>query len=147
MTWATISGTPYTLRRQSAAVADLAGLWQRALSGAVEAAQASHSDAETRLSRLKSQLELRSYTLSQREVDIDKLLRSRERIRREPEEHLRASLSMPTKRVVTTAALKARLAAARQETENYQVGLAKVIQRTATRHHAWAVSVSAARFV
>jgi hypothetical protein len=75
-----VAGSPDTLRRLPAAVADLAeGLWQRALSVAVEAARATHSDAEEQLSRLKNQLELRSHTLSQREVELDELLRSRER--------------------------------------------------------------------
>jgi hypothetical protein len=56
-----VAGSPDTLRRMPAAVADLAeDLWQRALSAAVEAAQAAHSDADGQLSRLKSQLELRS---------------------------------------------------------------------------------------
>src|ERR1700744_6550296 len=63
-----VAGSPDTLQRLPAAVADLAeGLGQRALSIAVEAAQASTSEAEGQLTRLKSQLEMRSHSLSQRE--------------------------------------------------------------------------------
>src|SRR5580692_12781172 len=58
-----VAGSPDTLRRLPAAVADLAeGLWQRALAIAVEAAQATSSQAEGQLSRLKNQVELRSHT-------------------------------------------------------------------------------------
>src|ERR1700744_1217583 len=82
-----VAGTPDTLRRLPAAVADLAeGLWQRALSAAVEAAQATHWDTDGQLARLKSQLELRAHTLSQREVELDELLRARERTAQELEE-------------------------------------------------------------
>lgn len=130
-----VAGTPDTLRRLPAAVADLAeGLWQRALSVAVEAAQASGTEAEGQLSRLKSQLELRSHTLSQREIELDELVRSRERTVKELEEHLRAALSMLTKRDVTIAALESRLAATKQETEDYRARLGRVIQRAVKRH-------------
>jgi hypothetical protein len=129
-----VAGTPDTLRRLPAAVADLAeGVWQRALSLASDAAQASSTEADGQLSRLKSQLELRQHTLSQREVELDELLRSRERTLKELEEHLRAALSMLTKRDVTIAALESRLVAAEQETEDYRQRLAKVIQRAVTR--------------
>jgi septal ring factor EnvC (AmiA/AmiB activator) len=70
----------------------------------------------------------------QREVELDELLRSRERTVKELEEHLRAALSMLTKRDVTIATLESRLAAAQQETEEYRARLAKVVQRAATRH-------------
>src|SRR5580698_5473513 len=54
-----VAGTPDTLRRLPSAVADLAeGVWQRALSLATDAAQATSTEAEGQLSRLKSQLEL-----------------------------------------------------------------------------------------
>jgi Plasmid replication region DNA-binding N-term len=130
-----VSGSPDTLRRLPAAVADLAeGLWQRALSVAIEAAQATSTEGEAQLSRLKSQLELRTHTLSQREVELDELLRSRERTVKELEDHLRAALSMLTKRDVTVRALESRLAAAHQETEEFRQRLAKVIQRAVTRH-------------
>ena len=130
-----IAGSPDTLRRLPAAVADLAeGLWQRALSVAVEAAQATHSDTDGQLSRLKSQLELRSHTLSQREVELDELLRSRERTVKELEDHLRAALSMLTKRDTTIAVLESRVAATQKETEDYRQRLAKVIHRAVTRH-------------
>jgi DNA repair exonuclease SbcCD ATPase subunit len=129
-----VAGTPDTLRRLPSAVADLAeGLWQRALSVAVEAAQATSTEAEGHLSRLKSQLELRQHTLSQREIELDELLRSRERTLKELEEHLRAALSMLTKRDVTITTLESRLAAAQQENENYRQRLATVIQRVVAR--------------
>ena len=129
-----VAGTPDTLRRLPAAVADLAeGLWQRALAVAVEAAQATHSDAEGQLIRLKSQLDLRQHTLSQREIELDGLLRSRERTVKELEEHLRAAISMLSKRDATIKALESRLGAAHQETEEYRARLAKVIQRAVTR--------------
>jgi chromosome segregation ATPase len=129
-----VAGTPDTLRRLPSAVADLAeGLWQRALSLATDAAQSSSTEAEGQVSRLKNQLELRQHTLSQREVELDELLRSRERTLRELEEHLRAALTMLTKRDVALAALESRLAAAQQETEDYRQRLAKVIQRAVAR--------------
>jgi septal ring factor EnvC (AmiA/AmiB activator) len=129
-----VAGTPDTLRRLPSSVADLAeGLWQRALTLATEAAQATSTEGEGQLSRLKSQLELRQHTLSQREVELDGLLRSRERTVKELEEHLRTALSMLTKRDATIAALESRLTAAQQETEDYRQRLAKVIQRTVTR--------------
>src|SRR5580698_9792730 len=130
-----VAGSPDTLRRLPAAVADLAeGLWQRAVSAAVEAAQVTHSDVDGQLSRLKSQLELRSHTLSQREVELDELMRSRERTVKELEDHLRAALSMLTKRDTTIVALESRLAAAQLETENYRERLAKMVHRAVTRH-------------
>jgi Plasmid replication region DNA-binding N-term len=132
-----VAGSPDTLRRMPAAVADLAeDLWQRALSAAVEAAQAAHSDADGQLSRLKSQLELRSHTLSQREVELDGLLRSRERTVKELEEHLRAALSMLTKRDVTIASLETRVTTAENETQEYRRRLAKVVQRAVAKHQA-----------
>jgi septal ring factor EnvC (AmiA/AmiB activator) len=125
-----IAGTPDTLRRLPPAVADLAeGLWQRALSLATDATDAGSTEAEGQLSRLKSQLELRQHTLSQREIELDELVRSRERTVRELEEHLRASLSMLTKRDATITSLESRLATAQQETEDYRRRLGKVIQR------------------
>jgi hypothetical protein len=130
-----VAGTPDTLRRLPAAVADLAeGLWQRALSVAVEAVQASSTQADGQLSRLKIQLDMRSHTLSQREVELDELLRSRERTVKELEEHLRVSLSMLTKRDVTITALESRLAAAQTETEDYRRRLAALVQRAVVRH-------------
>jgi hypothetical protein len=138
-----VAGTPDTLRRLPAAVADLAeGLWQRALSLATDAAQATSTKAEGQLSHLKSHLELRQHTLSQREVELDELLRSRERTLKELEEHLRAALSMLAKRDVAVTVLESRLAAAQQETEDYRQRLAKVIQRAVTRQRR-AVSCSA----
>jgi hypothetical protein len=136
-----VAGSPDTLRRLPAAVADLAeGLWQRALSVAVEAAQATHSGGEEQLSRLKRQLELRSHTLSQREVELDELLRSRERTVKELEEHLRAAISMLSKRDASIAGLEGRLAAAQRETDEHRARLAKVVRRAVTRHRATAAS-------
>jgi septal ring factor EnvC (AmiA/AmiB activator) len=130
-----VAGTPDTLQRLPSAVADLAeGVWQRALSLATDAAHATSTEAEGQLARLKSQLELRQHTLSQREVELDELLRSRERTLKELEEHLRAALSMLTKRDVRIAALESRLAAAQQETDGYRNRLANVVQRAVTRH-------------
>jgi hypothetical protein len=130
-----VAGSPDALRRLPAAVADLAeGLWQRALSVASEAALAATSEVDGQLSRVKSQLELRAHTLSQREVELDELLRSRERTLKELEEHLRAALTMLTKRDVTIAALESRLLAAQQETEDYRQRLAKLIQRAVIKH-------------
>ena len=141
-----VAGTPDTLRRLPAAVADLAeGLWQRALSVAVEAAQATHSDTDGQLSRLKSQLELRSHTLSQREVELDELLRSRERTVKELEDHLRAALSMLTKRDTTITALESRLAAAQQETEEHRQRLSKVIHRAVARQRTLAIKAAPRR--
>jgi hypothetical protein len=129
-----VAGNPDTLRRLPSAVADLAeGLWQRALSLATDAAQATSTEAEGQLSRLKRQLELRQHTLSQREIELDELLRSRERTVKELEEHLRAALSMLTKRDTTITSLESRLATTQQETEGYRQRLAKVLQRAATR--------------
>jgi septal ring factor EnvC (AmiA/AmiB activator) len=129
-----VAGSPDTLRRLPAAVADLAeGLWQRALSIAIEAAQATSTDTEGQLSRLKSQLELRAHTISQREVELDELLRSRERTVKELEEHLRAAISMLSKRDSTITSLESRLAAAQEETADYRQRLARVVQRAVTR--------------
>jgi uncharacterized coiled-coil protein SlyX len=130
-----VAGTPDTLRRLPAAVADLAeGLWHRALSVAVGAAQATQSDAEGQLSRLKSQLELRSHTLSKREVELDELVRSRERTVKELEGHLRAALSMLARKDATIAGLESSLAAARQETDDHRQRLARVVRRIVTKH-------------
>jgi hypothetical protein len=129
-----VAGSPDTLRRLPSAVADLAeGVWQRALSLATDAAQATSTEAEGQLSQLKSQLELRQHSLSQREIELDELLRSRERTVKELEEHLRAALSMLTKRDTTISSLESRLIAAQQETEGYRQRLAKVLQRDVTR--------------
>jgi hypothetical protein len=128
-----VAGTPDTLRRLPSAVADLAeGLWQRALSLAINAAQATNTEAEIQLSHLKGQLELRQHTLSQREIELDELLRSRERTVKELEDHLRAALSMLNKRDMTIAALELRLAGTLQETEDYRARLAKVVHRAET---------------
>jgi septal ring factor EnvC (AmiA/AmiB activator) len=53
---------------------------------------------------------------------------------KELEEHLRAALSMLTKRDTAIAALESRLAATQQETEDYRQRLAKVIHRAVTGH-------------
>jgi Plasmid replication region DNA-binding N-term len=141
-----ISGSPDTLRRLPAAVADLAeGLWQQALTVATEAAQGVSKETDGQISRLKGQLELRAHTLSQREVELDGLIRSRERTVRELEEHLRAALSMLARKDVTIAGLEARLAAAQLETEKYRQRLGKVIQRAVTRHQSLTTQTSPVR--
>src|ERR1700734_404460 len=62
-----VAEKPASLQRLPAVIADLAeGVWQRALSVALEAAQATSTEGDAQLSRLKSQLELRQHTLSQR---------------------------------------------------------------------------------
>jgi hypothetical protein len=130
-----IAGKPDTLRRLPAAVADLAGgVWQKALLLATEAAQATTTEGEAQLGRLKTQLEQRAHTLSQREIELDELLRSRERTVKELEEHLRAAISMLSKRDATITALETRLTGAQQETEDYRLRLAKVVQRAVARH-------------
>jgi septal ring factor EnvC (AmiA/AmiB activator) len=129
-----VAGTPDTLRRLPSAVADLAeGMWQRALSLAIGATQSRSTETEVQLSRQKSQLELRQHTLSQREVQLDDLLRSRERTVKELEDHLRAALSMLAKRDLTIAELESRVAATLQETGDYRARLAKVVHRAVTR--------------
>ena len=130
-----VAGAPDTLRRLPAAVADLAeGLWQRALSLATDAAQGSSAEGEAQLARLKNQLELRTHTLSQREVELDGLLRSRERTVKELEDHLRAAVSMLSKRDATITSLEARVAAACQETDAYRQRLAELIRRAVIKH-------------
>lgn len=130
-----VAGTPDTLRRLPSAVADLAeGLWQRALSMATDAAQATSTEGEAQLNRLKSQLELRAHTLSQREVELDELLRSRERTVKELEEHLRAALSMLTRRDTTIAALESRVVTSQQEVAEHRQRLASLVQRAVTQH-------------
>jgi hypothetical protein len=129
-----IAGTPDTLRRLPSAVADLAeGLWQQALALALNAAQATTTEVESRLSRLKSQLEVRAHTLSQREIELDGLMRSRERTVKDLEEHLRTALSMLAKRDMTITALESRLKTAQQEIEEYRRRLSRVIQRAVLR--------------
>jgi chromosome segregation ATPase len=77
---------------------------------------------------------LRSHTLSQREIELDTLVRARERTLKELEDHLRAALSMLSKRDATVAALESRVATAQQETQDYRQRLAKVVQRAFARH-------------
>ena len=66
-----------------------------------ETAQGLSKETDGQLSRLKGQLELRARTLSQREVELDGLIRSRERTVRELEKHLRAAPSMLARKDVT----------------------------------------------
>jgi hypothetical protein len=110
------------------------GLWHRALTLATDAAQVTSTEDEAQQSRLKRQLDLRAHTLSQREVELDELLRSRERTVKELEDHLRTSLSMLTKRDMTIAALESRLVVAQQEIDGCRARLAKLVQRAITRH-------------
>jgi chromosome segregation ATPase len=132
-----VAGTPDTLQRLPAVVADLAeGLWQQALTLATNAAQATTTEGEAQLARLKDQFALRAHSLSKREIELDELLRARERTVKELEEHLRAAISMLSKRDASIAAMERRLAAAQVETEEYRQRLAKVVQRAVTRHQA-----------
>jgi septal ring factor EnvC (AmiA/AmiB activator) len=130
-----VAGTPDTLRRLPSSVADLAeGIWQRALEVAMNAAQATSTEAEDQLSRFKSQLEVRAHTLSQREIELDELLRARERTVKELEDNLRAALTMLTKRDTTISSLETRLTSAQQDTENHRQRLADLIQRAVIQH-------------
>jgi hypothetical protein len=78
---------------------------------------------------------LRQHTLSQREIELDGLLRSRERTVKELEEHLRAAFSRVTKRVVTITTLEARLTRASNEVDAYRQRLANIVQRAVTDRH------------
>lgn len=69
------------------------------------------------MTRIKDQLQLRAHTLSQREIAIDELLRSRKRTVKKLEDHLGAAVSMLSKRDSTITALEIRLAAGQLETE------------------------------
>lgn len=131
-----LSGNPDTLRRLPAAVADLADqVWQRALALASEAAPG--ADA-ARLQVLREETELRAHALSQRELDLDQLLRSRERTLKELEEHLRSVLALVSKRDATIESLTSRLARAVAETDDYRRRLATVIERAVAKRRATA---------
>ena len=129
-----LSGVPDTRRRLPAAVADLADtLWQTALTLATDAAEGSDAALKTQLAQLRIDTEVRGHGLAQREIEMESLVRSRERTIRELEEHLRATLGLVSKRDATLQSLEARLVAALAETEGYRQRLATVIPR-AVRH-------------
>jgi septal ring factor EnvC (AmiA/AmiB activator) len=126
---------PDSRRRLPAEVADLAdSLWQRALGLAMDAAKGSDESIRTALAQLRSDAELRGHALAQREIEIDALVRSRERTIRELEEHLRATMSLVNKRDATINSLEARLAASLSETEGYRQRLAAMVARALGRH-------------
>ena len=129
-----LSGVPDTRRRLPAAVADLADtLWQTALTLATDAAQVSDTALKTELAQLMTDTEGRGHTLAQREIELESLVRSRERTIRELEEHLRATMGLATKRDATIKSLEARLLSAMAETEGYRQRLAAVVARAV--HH------------
>lgn len=129
-----LSGNPDSLRRLPAAVADLAeGLWEKALERAADTASANNSVNGATLGRLKTQLEQREHTLSQREIELDELVRTRERTIKELEDHLRAALSMLAKRDTSLQAMEKRVVASQTETEDYRARLALLIQRSVVR--------------
>ena len=129
---ARVAGNPETLRRLPAAVADLAdGVWQAALT---EAAKGSGSATDAQLQAIRTETEVRAHALSLREIELDQLVRSRERTMKELEEHLRSTMSLVNKRDTTIESLTLRLAGALGETEEYRRRLAKVIERAVVRH-------------
>jgi hypothetical protein len=131
-----ISGVPDSRRRLPAEVAELADqLWQRALGLAIDAAEGSDESIRAELAQLRTDAELRGHALAQREIEIDALVRSRERTIRELEEHLRAAMSMINKREATISSLEARLAASLSETEGYRQRLAAVVTRAVAGRH------------
>jgi chromosome segregation ATPase len=130
-----VAGTPDTLRRLPAAVADLAeGVWERALTMATEAAAAKDAKRAPALSQQGRQLEMRAHTLSLREIELDGLLRSREQTARELEESLKIALAMLARRDASITSLEKRLAAAVQQTEGYRERLAQLIRSAVERH-------------
>ena len=132
---ARLSGVPDTRRRLPSAVADLAdNLWQTALNLALESADGSDAALKSELARLRTETEVRGHALAQREIEMESLVRSRERTIRELEEHLRATMALVSKRDTSIASLESRLLASLQETENYRQRLAAIVTQTVARH-------------
>jgi hypothetical protein len=141
-----LSGVPDSRRRLPAAVADLAdNLWQTALALATEAAEGSDAAIKAQLSQLRTDTEVRGHALAQREIEMESLVRSRERTIRELEEHLRATMALVTKRDVTIRSLEARMTAALAETEGYRQRLTAVVARAVSRHRVMATTGSRRR--
>lgn len=132
-----LSGTPDSRRRLPAAVADIAdNLWQTALALATDAAEGSDAAIKVQLAQLRTDTEVRGHALAQREIEMESLVRSRERTIRELEEHLRATMVLVNKRDTTIRSLEARMAAALSETEAYRQRLTAVVARAVSRHRA-----------
>ncbi len=132
---ARLSGVPDTRRRLPAPVADLADtLWQTALTLALESAEGSDATMQAQLAQLRTEIDVRSHALSQREIEMESLVRSRERTIRELEEHLRATMALVGKRDATIGSLETRLAASLDETESYRQRLATIVSGTVVRH-------------
>ena len=130
-----LSGVPDSRRRLPAAVADIAdALWQTALTLATDAAKGSDGALKEQLAQLRTDAEVRGHALAQREIEMESLVRSRERTIRELEEHLRATMSLVGKRDASIQSLQARLAAALAETEAYRQRLATVVARAVSQH-------------
>lgn len=114
-----IAGSPDSVRRLPAAVADLAeGLWHKALASAADAMFAKGSANEKQVIDLKSQLELREHTLTQREIELDEQLRTHERTIKELHDNLRAALSMLSKRDATIQANERKAAFRQREIDD-----------------------------
>lgn len=130
-----LAGVPDSRRRLPAAVADLADtLWHTALDLATDAADGADAGLRAQLGQLRTETETRGHALAQREIEIDALVRSRERTIRELEEHLRTTMALVTKRDSTIRSLESRLAAAMAEAEAYRQRLAGVVTRAVAAH-------------
>ena len=141
-----LSGVPDSRRRLPAAVADLAdNLWQTALALATDSAEGSDSAIKAQLAQLRMDTEVRGHALAQREIEIESLVRSRERTIRELEEHLRATMGLVAKRDATIRSLEARMTAALAETEGYRQRLTAVVAQAVSRHRATATAASRRR--
>jgi hypothetical protein len=141
-----LSGAPDSRRRLPAVVADIAdNLWQTALALATDAAEGSDAAIKAQLAQLRTDTEVRGHALAQREIEMESLVRSRERTIRELEEHLRATMVLVNKRDTTIRSLEARMAAALSETESYRQRLTAVVARAVSRHRATAPAGSRRR--
>jgi hypothetical protein len=139
---ARISGVPDSRRRLPAQIADLAdNLWQTALSLATDAAMGADTRMKEALAQLRTESEVRGHALAQREIEIDSLVRSRERTIKELEEHLRATMSLVNRRDATIQSLESRLSAALSETDTYRQRLAALVRRAVNRQRANAAPV------
>jgi hypothetical protein len=141
-----LSGVPDSRRRLPAAVADIAdNLWQTALALATDAAEGSDAAIKAQLAQLRTDTEVRGHALAQREIEMEALVRSRERTIRELEEYLRATMALVNKREITIRSLEARMAAALAETEGYRQRLTTVVAHAVSRHRATAPAGSRRR--
>lgn len=139
---ARLSGVPDTRRRLPAAVADLADtLWQTALTLAMDSAEGSDLAMKAELAQLRTDADVRGHALAQREIEMESLVRSRERTIRELEEYLRATMALVGKHDATIKSLETRMAAALEETESYRQRLAGIVSRTVVRHRGTAHAI------